>query len=74
MYFFHAFFYLSSFFRLHQPVAHSHRASSIVVSGTNIIRPYGQIGPVGQGLSPTFEPSKCFDFELELAFYIGQSM
>ena len=30
---------------LHLPVAYHGRASSVVVSGTNIYRPYGQIKP-----------------------------
>lgn len=54
----------------HLPVGYHGRASSVVVSGTPIRRPYGQTQPV-DGADPVFGPSRLFDFELELAFFVG---
>ena len=51
----------------HLPVGYHGRASSIVVSGTPIHRPKGQIKPADQEL-PVFTSSKKLDFELEVAF------
>jgi fumarylacetoacetase len=51
----------------HLPVGYHGRSSSIVVSGTNIHRPKGQIKP-GDKESPVFAPSALLDFELEMAF------
>lgn len=53
------------------PVAYNGRASSIVVSGTNIHRPKGQTLPAGAE-KPVFGPCKALDFELEMAFVIGK--
>ncbi|MDP7269239.1 MAG: fumarylacetoacetase [Pirellulales bacterium] len=50
---------------LHLPVAYHGRASSLVVSGTDIQRPTGQLG-AGQ-----FGPSRAIDFELEMGFFVG---
>jgi len=52
---------------LHIPVGYHGRSSSIVVSGTNIRRPYGQTLPNG-ATEPIFGPSKRLDMELETAF------
>ncbi|MEY2546300.1 MAG: fumarylacetoacetase [Verrucomicrobiota bacterium] len=52
------------------PVAYHGRASSIVVSGTDVRRPRGQT-KAPDATAPTFGPSKSFDFELEMAFLIG---
>jgi fumarylacetoacetase len=49
------------------PVAYHGRASSIVVSGTPIRRPKGQLKS-SDSSSPIFGPSQKLDFELELAF------
>ncbi len=57
---------------LHLPVGYHGRASSIVVSGTDIHRPKGQI-VAKEGDAPVFAPSKQLDFELEMAFVIGKS-
>lgn len=54
------------------PVGYHGRASSIVVSGTPIRRPWGQVVPKGQE-NPVFSPSGQFDFELEMAFVIGKN-
>lgn len=51
----------------HMPVGYHGRASSIVVSGTDIIRPRGQMKSPDQE-KPVFGPSKRLDFELEMAF------
>src|SRR5688572_2875264 len=51
----------------HLPVGYHGRASSIVVSGTPIHRPKGQIKPQ-DAESPLFSSSKKLDFELEVAF------
>ncbi|MBS1508445.1 MAG: fumarylacetoacetase [Bacteroidetes bacterium] len=51
----------------HLPVGYHGRASSIVVSGTPIHRPKGQIKPADAEL-PTFCPTQKLDFELEVAF------
>lgn len=54
----------------HLPVGYHGRSSSIVVSGTNIHRPLGQT-KADDAETPTFGPSKLFDFELEMAFISG---
>jgi fumarylacetoacetase len=51
----------------HLPVAYHGRASSIVVSGTDIRRPKGQVKP-GDSASPEFRATRRLDFELEVAF------
>lgn len=51
----------------HLPVGYHGRASSIVVSGTDIVRPKGQIKPADAD-TPIFSPSLKLDFELEVAF------
>jgi len=52
------------------PVAYHGRASSIVVSGTDVRRPRGQIKPP-DAEAPIYGPSRSFDYELETAFLIG---
>jgi len=52
------------------PVAYHGRASSIVVSGTEVRRPHGQTKPADAS-APIFGPSESLDFELETAFFIG---
>jgi fumarylacetoacetase len=51
------------------PIGYHGRASSIVVSGTPVRRPNGQIKP--PDAAPVFGPSRRLDFELELGFVIG---
>ena len=51
----------------HMPVAYHGRASSIVISGTQIIRPRGQIKN-NESNFPIYCPSHKMDFELEMAF------
>ncbi|RRQ50896.1 fumarylacetoacetase [Maribacter algicola] len=55
----------------HLPVGYHGRASSIVVSGTEIHRPKGQVLPRGAE-TPVFKPSGRLDFELEMAFIVGK--
>ena len=56
----------------HLPVGYHGRASSIVVSGTEIIRPKGQTKPADVD-SPIFGTSKQLDFELEMAFIVNKN-
>ena len=51
----------------HMPVGYHGRASSIVVSGTPIRRPHGQLKPTDDQ-PPVCGPSRLLDFELEMAF------
>ncbi|EOX9162668.1 fumarylacetoacetase [Acinetobacter baumannii] len=53
------------------PVGYNGRASSVVVSGTDIIRPSGQI-KLTDNERPTFSASKKLDIELETGFIIGK--
>lgn len=55
---------------LHLPVGYHGRASSVVVSGTPIKRPKGQIRP-NDDKPPSFDASKLLDIELEMAFFVG---
>ena len=56
---------------LHMPVGYNGRASSIIVSGTDLHRPWGQVRPSPFD-APVFQPSARFDFELELGTVVGQ--
>ena len=56
---------------LHIPVGYHGRASSIVLSGTDIHRPKGQ-QLLMDTTTPIFGPCKLMDFELEMAFVTGQ--
>ncbi len=53
----------------HLPVGYHGRSSSIVVSGTDIRRPNGQLKP--DDGPPVFGPSRLLDFELEMGFFVG---
>jgi fumarylacetoacetase len=56
---------------LHIPIGYNGRASSVVVSGTPVIRPNGQLkSPDDDG--PRFGPSQRFDIELEMGAIVGQ--
>jgi fumarylacetoacetase len=55
---------------LHLPVAYHGRASSVVISGADILRPSGQTTR-GAETTPTFGPSRLMDFELEMGFFVG---
>ncbi|KAL1921568.1 uncharacterized protein VTP21DRAFT_11284 [Calcarisporiella thermophila] len=55
---------------LHLPVGYHGRASSVVVSGTDLKRPCGQRRPKPDQ-PPVYGPSARMDFELEMAFLVG---
>ena len=52
------------------PIGYHGRASSIVVSGTEVRRPCGQT-KAADAAAPTFGPSRMLDYELEVGFFIG---
>jgi fumarylacetoacetase len=52
------------------PIGYHGRASSIVVSGTEIRRPCGQTRSASGG-DPVFGPTRSLDFELEVGIFIG---
>lgn len=55
---------------LHIPIGYNGRASTVVVSGTDIVRPNGQTkGPDAE--APSFGPCKRLDIELEMGAIIG---
>lgn len=57
---------------LHIPIGYNGRASSVVVSGTPVKRPNGQLkGP--DDAIPRFGPSARFDIELEMGAIVGQA-
>lgn len=53
------------------PIAYHGRASSVVVSGTDVRRPWGQTKGDDREV-PSFHPSRAVDFELEVGCFIGQ--
>ena len=53
------------------PVGYNGRASSVVISGTDVVRPSGQIKFPDQE-RPVFSACRKLDFELETGFIIGQ--
>jgi fumarylacetoacetase len=55
---------------LYVPIAYNGRASSIVVSGTPVLRPNGQTRRP-DAKQPVFGPSGKLDFELEMACVVG---
>lgn len=55
---------------LHLPVAYHGRASSVVVSGSSIHRPWGQIKRDDAAM-PLFTAGRAMDFELEMGFFVG---
>jgi fumarylacetoacetase len=56
---------------LHMPIAYNGRASTVVVSGTRVRRPRGQLKPPSVEV-PSFGPCKRLDFELEMGVVVGQ--
>lgn len=56
----------------HLPVGYHGRASSVVVSGTPIRRPWGQMleNPKVDAKTPIFAPTRRMDFELELGAFV----
>jgi fumarylacetoacetase len=55
---------------LHLPVAYHGRASSLVVSGTDVRRPCGQYKRESDAV-PVFGPTRALDFELEVGALVG---
>jgi fumarylacetoacetase len=49
----------------HLPIAYNGRASSVVVSGTEITRPWVQSAPQN-GTTPGWGPCQALDYELEM--------
>jgi fumarylacetoacetase len=56
---------------LHMPIGYNGRASTVVVGGTKVRRPRGQLKPPSAEV-PSFGPCKRLDFELEMGVVIGQ--
>jgi len=52
------------------PVGYHGRASTVVLSGTQIRRPCGQLMAEGAG-SPSFAACGLLDYELEVGFFVG---
>jgi fumarylacetoacetase len=57
---------------LHMPIGYNGRASTVVVSGTPVRRPNGQMKPP-QANAPTMGPSERLDFELEMGVVVGKA-
>lgn len=53
------------------PVGYHGRASSVILSGKDIIRPKGQTS--ADQKTPSFSESKRLDFELEIGAFVGKS-
>jgi fumarylacetoacetase len=54
----------------HMPIGYHGRAGTVVVSGTDVLRPRGQIMSADNP-RPTFGPSRKLDFEAELGWVVG---
>ena len=52
------------------PIGYHGRASSVVASGTPIVRPNGQT-KAPEAAAPSFGPSRRLDYEVELGFVVG---
>ncbi|TPQ37316.1 fumarylacetoacetase [Bradyrhizobium guangdongense] len=57
---------------LWMPIGYNGRASTVVVSGTKVKRPRGQLKPPTADV-PSFAPCKRLDFELEMGVVVGQA-
>jgi fumarylacetoacetase len=57
---------------LHMPIGYNGRASTVVVSGTKVRRPRGQLKPPTAEV-PSFGACKRLDFELEMGVVVGQA-
>ncbi|MFN3293782.1 MAG: fumarylacetoacetate hydrolase family protein, partial [Gemmobacter sp.] len=55
---------------LHIPIGYNGRASSVIVSGTPVRRPWGQVKAPDE-TAPRLAPSARFDIELELGAVVG---
>ncbi|MCE7874812.1 fumarylacetoacetase, partial [bacterium CPR1] len=54
---------------VHIPIGYHGRASSVVITGHPVKRPWGQLKPGDE--PPAFGACKSLDFELEMAFVVG---
>jgi len=54
----------------HLPIGYHGRAGTVVVSGTDVVRPHGQRRPGEDGV-PGFGPSLRLDIECEVGFVVG---
>lgn len=54
---------------LHLPVGYHGRASSVVVSGTPLHRPMGQLKP--EEGDPVWGACRLLDFEIEMGYFVG---
>ena len=54
----------------HLPIGYHGRSGTVVVSGTDVVRPSGQRRPPGAG-SPSYGPSVRLDIEAEVGFVVG---
>jgi len=52
------------------PIGYHGRASSVVVSGTPVVRPHGQLKLEAEA-DPVFAPTRRLDYELELGAWVG---
>jgi fumarylacetoacetase len=52
------------------PIGYHGRASSIVLSGSTVRRPKGQIVS-SPGAAPRFAPTQALDYEIEVGFFVG---
>lgn len=58
---------------LHLPVGYHGRSSSIVISGTDVVRPHGQLqaDAADPKKGSIFAPCRLLDFELEMGVFLG---
>lgn len=58
---------------LHLPVGYHGRSSSVVVSGTDVVRPSGQLqaDKADPSKGSVFGSCKLMDFEVEMGFFVG---
>ncbi|MFD7814732.1 fumarylacetoacetase [Streptomyces sp. NPDC059785] len=54
----------------HLPIGYHGRSGTLVVSGTDVVRPWGQTRP-SDGGAPPFGPSRRLDIEAEVGFVVG---
>jgi len=52
------------------PIAYHGRSSSVIVSGTSVRRPWGQIVP-NPSAPPVYAPCRLLDYEVELGAFLG---